>query len=228
MNSKNVLKDLKSMGKEKNIRGMGKFGIKTENNLGVSVTDIRKYSKKIGKDHGLALDLWKTGIRDARMLAACIEDPEKVTESQIEDWVKDFDSWDICDHCCGHLIDKTSFSYKKAKEWAKREKEFEKRAGFALIAWLALHDKKVNDKEFEKFFPLIKSESIDNRNFVKKAISWALRNIGKRNLKINKKAVELAKEIKKIDAVSSKWIANDVIKELTSGKIIKRLERKAN
>jgi 3-methyladenine DNA glycosylase AlkD len=201
---------------------MARFDIKADNNLGNSVTYLRKYAKKIGKNHDIAVKLWETGIRDARMVAACIEDPETVSEVQVEKWVKDFDSWDICDHCCGHLIDKTPFAYKKVLEWTKRDEEFQKRAGFALIAWLTVHDKKVDDKEFEKFFLIIKKESTDERNYVKKSVSWALRNIGKRNIQMNEKAIKTAKEIQKIESKSARWIASDAIRELSSEKVKKR------
>ena len=228
MESEEVISQLKSMGSARNIEGMGRFGIKTENNLGVSVTTLRNYAKKIGTDHDLAVKLWESGIRDARMVAACIEDPKTVSEEQIDKWVNDFDSWDICDHCCGHLIDKTPFAYKKAKEWSGRKEEFQKRAGFALMAWLAVHDKKTDDSEFEEFLKIIKKESTDERNFVKKAVNWALRNIGKRDITMNKKAVDIAKEIQKIDSKFAKWIANDAIRELTSEKVKQRLEKKKN
>ncbi len=159
------------------------------------------------------------------MVAACIDDPKQVTKDQMEKWVKDFNSWDICDHTCGHLFDKTAYAYEKAKEWTKRTQEFQKRAGFALIAWLAVHDKQKNDLIFEQFFPLIIKQSTDDRNFVKKAINWALRNIGKRNQLLNKKAIEVAKIIQKIDSKTAKWIAGDAIRELTSEKIQERFKR---
>ncbi len=207
------------------MEGMARYGINPEKNLGVSVTTLRKVAKEIGKDHQLAQRLWSTEIRDARMVAALIDDPKLVREEQMERWVKDFNSWDICDHCCGHLFDKTEYAYQKAREWSKRKEEFVKRAGFALMAWLAVHDKKAEDKEFLIFFPLIKNESIDSRNYVKKAINWALRNIGKRNLNLNKKAIKTAKEIKKMDSKSAKWIASDAIRELTSERIQKRFHK---
>lgn len=171
MNYDEVIEQLKSMGDPKNIEGMGRFGIKTENNLGNSVTTLRNFAKKIGKNHELAVKLWESGIRDARMVGACIEDPKTVTEDQVDEWVKDFDSWDICDHCCEHLFDKTPFAYKKAKEWTQRKEEFQKRAGFSLMAWLAVHDKKADDSEFEVFLTIIKKESTDERNYVKKAVN---------------------------------------------------------
>ena len=226
MNYEEVIKQLKEMGDPKNIEGMGRFGIKTENNLGNSVTTLRNYAKKIGKDHDLAVKLWDSGIRDARMVAACIEDPKTVSEEQIDRWVKDFDSWDICDHCCGHLFDKTPYAYKKAKEWTKKKEEFQKRAGFSLMAWLAVHDKKVDDSKFDEFLTIITIESTDERNYVKKAINWALRNIGKRNISINKRAIETAKKIQKFDSKTAKWIASDAIRELTSEKVKQKLVRK--
>jgi 3-methyladenine DNA glycosylase AlkD len=170
------------MADPKAVEGMARYGINPKNNLGVSVTTLRKLAKEIGKDHQLAQQLWSTGVRDARMIAVLIDEPKLVTEEQVESWVKDFNSWDVCDHCCGNLFDKTDFAYNKAFQWSKRKEEFIKRAGFALMAWLAVHDKETNDKQFERFLTTIKRESNDDRNYVKKAVNWALRNIGKRNL----------------------------------------------
>ena len=162
------------------------------------------------------------------MVAACIEDPKTITEEQVDRWVKDLDSWDICDHCCGHLFDKTPFAYKKAKEWTKRKEEFQKRAGFSLMAWLAVHDKKGDDSKFDDFLTMIIIESTDERNYVKKAINWALRNIGKRNISLNKRAIETAKKIQKFDSKTAKWIASDAIRELTSEKVKHKFVRKKN
>jgi 3-methyladenine DNA glycosylase AlkD len=210
------------------VKGMARYGINPENNLGVSVGDITKLSKEIGKDHKVAQELWKTKIRDARLLAALIEDPKQVTEKQLEAWVSDFNSWDICDHCCMHLLDKTPSAYDKVQEWVTREPEYVKRAGFALLASLTLHDKKRNDEDFLKYFPLIKNGAIDERNYVKKAVNWSLRTIGKRSLFLNQKAIEVAKEIQKLDSKVAKWIANDAIRELTSDKVLARLKKREN
>jgi len=226
MQYEEIINQLKSMGNPKNVEGMGRFGITTENNLGVSVTTIRNFAKEIGKNHELALQLWKSGIRDARMLAASIDEPQKVTESQMDSWVKDFNSWDICDHCCGHLFDKTKYSYKKAFEWSNRKEEFVKRAGFAIMAWASVHDKKADDEKFVKFFPVVKRESTDDRNYVKKAVNWALRNIGKRNKNLNKKAIETARNIQKIDSKTARWIAADALRELISDTVQERLKSK--
>jgi 3-methyladenine DNA glycosylase AlkD len=225
MKFEDVMNKLNSMRNIKNVEGMARFGIKPENNLGISVTTIREFARKIGKDHDLAIKLWDTEIRDARMVAACIDDSKIVTKEQMEKWVKDFNSWDLCDHTCGHLFDKTPYAYEKAKEWTNRSAEFQKRAGFSLIAWLSVHDKKKDDSVFEQFFPLIIKQSTDDRNYVKKAVSWALRNIGKRSLNLNKKAIDVAKIIQKIGSKTAKWIASDTIRELTSKQIQQRLKK---
>lgn len=216
MNSKEIIVQLKKQANAKNVAGMARFGINPHNTLGISVYVIRDIAKKIGKNHKLAQELWDSKIHEARLLAGFIDELEKVTEKQMEKWVKDFDSWDICDQVCSNLFDKTPFAYKKAFEWSKRKEEFVKRAGFVLMACLAVHDKKAEDKKFEQFFPIIKKHSTDERNFVRKAVNWALRQIGKRNLSLNKKAIKVANEIKKIDSRSARWIANDAIRELKS------------
>ena len=226
MQYKEIIKKMKSLANPKNVEGMVRFGISPNNTLGVSVPIVRDIAKEIGKNHKLAKQLWDSKIHEARLLAGFIDIPEKVTEKQMERWVKGFDSWDICDQLCGNLFDKTPFAYKKSFEWSKRKEEFVKRAGFVLMAVLSVHDKKAEDKRFEKFFPLIKKHSTDERNFVKKAVNWALRQIGKRNINLNKKAIKIAKEIKKIDSKSAKWIASDALRELTSDKIQKRLKAK--
>lgn len=226
MNYKQILEKLKSLEDPKAVAGMARFGINPERNYGLSVSTITKLSKEVGKDHDLAQALWTSGIRDARMLACLIDDPSLVTEAQMDTWALDFNSWDICDHCCGHLFDKTEFAYKKVKEWSSAEPEFVKRAGFALLAWLAVHDKKADDKVFINLLPIIKREAKDDRNYVKKAVNWALRHIGKRNMALNKIAIEAAVEIKKLDFRSARWIASDAIRELTSSKIQERLKKK--
>jgi len=225
MKYNSVLKKLKSLSDSETVKEMVKFGINPKNTYGVSIPNLRKIAKEIEKDHALAQKLWDSGIHEARILASMIDKPEMVTEKQMENWVKDFDSWDVCDLVCGNLFDKTVFAYQKAIEWSKREEELVKRAGFVLMAALSVHDKKAKDGKFLKFLPIIKRESIDNRNFVKKAVNWALRQIGKRNLSLNKAAIKTAKEIQKIDSRSAKWIASDALRELKSEKVQKRLRR---
>jgi len=226
MQYKKILKKLKSLSNPKAVAGMVRFGINSKNTYGVSVPNLRDIAKKIGVNHKLAQQLWLSGIHEARILASMIDDPKKVTKKQMEKWIKDFDSWDVCDQCCMNLFDRTEFAYQKAVEWSKKKEEFVKRAGFAMMAVLAFHDKKAKDKQFEKFFPIIKRESTDNRNFVKKAVNWALRQIGKRNLNLNKKAIKIAKQIKKIDSKTAKWIASDALRELTSKAVQKKLKSK--
>ena len=214
------------MANRRNVEGMKRFGINPKNTLGISVYALRDIAKDIGKDHGLAAKLWASKIHEARLLAGFIDDWSQVTEKQAENWVKDFDSWDVCDQICSNLFDKTPFAFKKAFQWSKRKEEFVKRAGFVLMAALAVHDKKSADKKMEKFFPVIKKESGDGRNFVRKAINWALRQLGKRSGYLNKKALQTAEEILKIPSASARWIARDAIRELTSAKIAARLKIK--
>jgi 3-methyladenine DNA glycosylase AlkD len=180
-------------------------------------------AKQIGRNHLLAQRLWNSGVHEARILAGMIDLPEEVTEKQMEKWARDFDSWDVCDQVCSNLFDKTKFAHKKAIIWSKRREEFVKRAGFVLMATLAVHDKESGDKQFLKFLPIIKREARDERNFVKKAVNWALRQIGKRNLALNRMAIKTAKEIQGIDSKAAKWIASDAIRELTSEAVQKRL-----
>ena len=226
MQYENILKKLKVLSNPKAVEGMARFGINPENTYGVSIPNLRKIAKEIGRDHSLAQQLWDSGIHEARILASMIDEPNQVTKKQMDAWIKDFDSWDVCDQCCMNLFDKTPLAWEKAKEWTNREKEFEKRAGFALMACLAWNDKESLDEKFLALLPAIKREADDDRNYVKKAVNWALRNIGKRNFNLNKKAIETAKEIQKIDSRSAKWIASDAIRELMSKAVQERLQKK--
>lgn len=224
MKSEEILKKLKSMSDTKAVDGMAKFGINPKNTLGVSIPNIRKMAKEIGVNHDIAQELWDSGIHEARLLACFIDDPAAVTKEQMENWIKDFDSWDVCDQCCSNLLDKTGFAWQKIVKLTKRKEEFVKRTGFALMACLSVHDKTATDKEFLKFLPIIKREATDERNFVRKAVNWALRQIGKRNKNLNKEAIKTAKEILKIDSKAAKWIASDALRELTSQSVQKRLK----
>src|SRR3989344_1738941 len=188
MEFQEIIKKLKKLESRKNIEGMARFGINPKNTLGISVTTLRTIAKEIKKGtvekaklHQIALQLWKSEIHEARILAGLVDIPEFVTEKQADSWVADLDSWDVCDTLCMNLLDKTPFAFEKAKKWAEDEQEFTRRAGFAMMAVLAVHNKHVADYEFEKLFPLIKKYSTDERNFVRKAVNWALRQIGKRN-----------------------------------------------
>ncbi len=220
-----ILKKLKSKARPDQLAGMARFGMDIKKRLGVAVPVMRKIAKETGKDHKAALDLWKTGFAEAKITAAMIDEPGKVTEKQMEDWVKGFDSWDVCDQVCMNLFDKTPLAWKKVLDWSRRKEEFVKRAAFSLIACLAWHDKKAKDEDFIKLLPVIKRETIDERNFVKKAVNWALRHIGKRNLNLNKFAIKAAKEIRQIDSKSARWIANDAVRELESEPVQRRLKK---
>ena len=223
MEVKQAVDRLRSIGDPKAVEGMARFGIKPSNSFGVSVPKLRALAREIGRDHLLALKLWETGLHDARLLATMIDDPRQVTAGQMEKWVQDFDSWDVVDGCCGNLFDKTPFAVAKAKEWCRREEEYAKRAGFVLMAELAVHDKNAKDQVFLGFLPLIIDGASDKRNFVKKAVNWSLRQIGKRNLKLNKAAVSTALKIQKMESGSAKWVASDALRELKSPQVQKRL-----
>ena len=218
-----ILKKLESLSDPAAVAGMTRFGINPRNTYGVSIPKLRKLVRQIGRSHRLAQQLWSSGVHEARILAALIDSPESVSEKQMENWVKDFDSWDICDGCCGNLFDKTEFAYSKAVAWSERRAEFIKRAGFVLMAQLAVHDKLANDKKFIKFFPVIRREATDHRNFVKKAVNWALRQIGKRSRYLNQLAIKAATEIRRIDSKAARWIAADALRELTSAAVQMRL-----
>src|SRR6266702_4247885 len=196
------------------VQGMARFDISSARTLGVSIPVLRSIAKDIGRNHLLAQELWRSGIHEARILASMIADPHLVSPEQMEEWVNDFDSWDICDQVCGNLFDKTAYAYHKAMEWPHREQEFVRRAGFVLMAELAVHDKRAADEAFLPFFPLIKQYAVDERNFVKKAVNWALRQIGKRNNYLRALAVDCAQEIKTLDSSAARWLANDALREL--------------
>jgi 3-methyladenine DNA glycosylase AlkD len=222
---KDVLDRLQSKAQPEQLKGMAKYGMAVEQRLGVSVPDMRKLAKEIGKDHKLALDLWRTGIAEARIVAGMVGDPAKLTEEQMEDWVKDIDSWDVCDQVCMNLFEKNQLAWKKIIDWSEREEEFVKRTAFSLIACLVWHDKKASDEKCIELLSVIIRGATDERNFVKKAVNWALRNIGKRNLKLNKAAINTAKEIKRLDSKAARWIAADALRELESDAIQSRLRR---
>jgi 3-methyladenine DNA glycosylase AlkD len=219
-----IVKKLRTLSNPENVKGMSRFGINPENTLGISIPVLRKMAKEIGKNHTLAQELWSVGIHEARILSCFIDDPKKVTEEQMESWVLDFDSWDVCDQCCMNLFDKTPYAVTKAIEWGSRDETFVKRAGFAIMASLAFHDKKAGDDIFIQFLDEIKKQSEDDRNFVKKAVNWALRQIGKRNSSLNKLAIYTSQEIQGINSKSARWIAADALKELTGEAVQKKLK----
>jgi 3-methyladenine DNA glycosylase AlkD len=223
MECESVLERLKSLANPEAVAGMARFRINPENTYGISIPVLRKMARETGRDHLLAQQLWSTGVHEARILAGMVDEPRLVTEEQMERWAAEFDSWDVCDQCCGNLFDKTEFAYRKAVEWAARDEEFVKRAGFALMAWLAFHDKRAPDEAFLAFLPVIKRESADGRNYVKKAVNWALRQVGKRNTALNIMAIEAAREIHATGSKPGRWIAADALRELTSETVRERL-----
>ncbi|MEI6156993.1 MAG: DNA alkylation repair protein [Atribacterota bacterium] len=223
MDFENIFGRLRNLADPEVIAGMARFGIATHQALGISLPALRKIAREIGKDHRLALQLWESGIHEARILAGLVEDANLVTEEQMEQWVSDFDSWDLCDQCCNNLFIRIPLSDQKAKEWTIRGEEFTKRAGFVLIACLAVHDKKASDNFFRDFFPLIIAGSSDQRNLVKKAVNWALRQIGKRNQELNRYAIETAMKILKNESSVTRWIGRDALRELQSPSVQKRL-----
>ena len=222
-----VLAEMASLADPEAVKEMERFGIKVGHGYGLSAPKLHGMARRIGRDHALALELWETGIHDARLLACLVDDPKQVTEEQMEQWVSDFDSWDVCDNCCGYLFDKTPFAYDKVVEWSARDEVYVKRAAFSLIAYLATHDKKAPDEKFLAFLPIIEREATDGRNFVKKAVNWALRDIGKRNLSLNRAAIEAAERIRATGAKHATWVASDALRELTSEAVQARLQKKA-
>jgi 3-methyladenine DNA glycosylase AlkD len=220
-----VLDRLQSKAKPEQLEGMAKYGITVEKRLGISVPDMRKLAKEVGRDHKLALGLWRTGIAEARIVAGMVDDPAKLTDEQMEEWVKDINSWDVCDQVCMNLFEKSQLAWKKIMDWSEREEEFVKRTAFSLIACLAWHDKKTSDDKFIELFPVITRAATDDRNFVKKAVNWALRNIGKRNLNLNRAAIDTAEEIQRLDSKTARWIATDAIRELESDAVQNRIRR---
>jgi 3-methyladenine DNA glycosylase AlkD len=216
---------------------MARYGINVENAFGVSVNQLRKVAKRLGTDHELALALWATGNHEARLLACFVDDPALVSDRQLEAWARDFDSWDICDQATTSLFDLTKHAWSKAVKWAGRDQEWVKRAGFALMAGLAVHDKSAGSQAFVKLLPVIERGALDHRNFVKKAVNWALRNIGKRNRVLNGAAIACAERIRSAAnwraggerggdpaARSARWVATDALRELASAKVQARLK----
>lgn len=226
---KEIVKRLASLENPAYIAGMARFGIVTNKAFGISAPELKLLAKEIKKmenRHALALELWKTGIHEARIIAYLIDNPKEVTEKQMESWAKDFDNWAICDGTCGHLFCKTDFAYEKAFAWSQREEEFVKRAGIVLMAWLAVHDKKADDAKIREFLPILEKHSDDERNFVKKAVNWSLRQIGKRNINLHQLAVETAERIKQRNTKAARWIATNALRELSDEKTIKRIQAK--
>ena len=229
-----VMDELAAKASEESRAGMARYGINVTDAFGVSVPELRRMAKVLGTDHELALALWDTGNHEARTLASMVDDPAAVTEVQMEQWAADFDSWDVCDQVTSNLFDKTPFAYEKVGEWSAAEDEWVKRAAFATAAALAVQDKKAPDERFLAILELVRREAGDGRNFVKKAVNWALRNIGKRNLVLHAAAIDTAEMIlaaahalaaadrRDPAARSARWVARDALRELRSDKVLRR------
>ncbi len=225
--ARQIIEALRMLSNPKIVDGMKRLGINGTSMLGVPMPAIRTIAKETGRDHRIAAELWKTNIHEARILAALVDEPGKVTGRQMDAWAGKFNSWDLCDQCCLNLFDKTPHAHRKAVEWSRRDEEFVKRAGFALMAVLSVHDKKAKDEAFAPFLERIESEADDGRNFVKKAVNWALRQIGKRNESLRVRAVAVARRLKKTDSAAARWVASDALRELTDGATIERLRIKS-
>jgi 3-methyladenine DNA glycosylase AlkD len=222
-----VLRGLRSLGEVRNVEGMARFGIRAKNVYGVSKPKMDLLARKIGRNRRLALELWESGVHDARILAGMIDEAFEVTASQMERWVRDFDNWDVCDGTCCHLFVFCGPAWNKAVAWSRRKEEFIKRAGFALMAYLAYRDKNARDEKFLKLLPIIEREAWDERNFVRKAVNWALRNIGKRNLRLNRATIRTAQRIREQGSRAARWIAADALRELQSDAVQRRLRKAA-
>ena len=223
--SDQIIQKLKSLGNEEDRQGKARVSINAERSLGIRIPVLRALAKDIGRDQQLAEELWATGYHEARILAGYLADPAAISEATIERWAADFDSWDLVDHLMD-LVGNSLFGYQKAFEWSAREEEFVKRAGFVIMCHKAIHDKAAPDERLLEFFPLIKRESTDERLYVRKAVNWALRQIGKRNRRLNQEAIRLAEEIAQLDSKAARWIASDALRELQSEKVQAKLDRK--
>jgi len=219
-----ILEALRKHGSEKNRTGMARFGITTDKAFGVNIPVIRNIAKVYKNEHEIALALWDTGFHEARLLAVFIDNPKLVTKEQANKWVAGFNSWDICDQCCGNLFDKLPFANKLALEWIKDEREYVRRAGFVVFTAQAVHDKKAPNKLFIDFLPYLEKYATDERNFVRKAVNWSLRQIGKRNTTLRIQALECAERISQINSKAARWIAADAIRELNNEKTISRIK----
>jgi 3-methyladenine DNA glycosylase AlkD len=222
--AREVLQTLEEMGDPSRLEGMARYGIDTSRAVGLSVSELRRIARGLGRDHELAAALWASGVHEARILASLVDEPARVSEAQMDAWVADLDSWDVCDGACGNLFDRTPFALDKAVEWSTRGPELEKRAALALLACAAVHRWDLPVAAFASVLPVIRDQASDDRNYVKKAVSWALRQIGKRSAELNARAIRTAEQIERTDARSARWIARDALRELRSDAVQTRLK----
>jgi 3-methyladenine DNA glycosylase AlkD len=221
------LRELKALADPKVRAKMEYFGVRVPKAHGISAPVLHQFAKQIGKDHRLAQQLWNTGVHEARILATLIGESEKVTAAEMDRWARDFDSWDVVDAACCYLYAHAKPAWKKAEEWSRRREEFAKRASFSLVAYLSYKDEAAPDARFARFLRVIEREAHDERNFVKKAVNWALRNIGKRNIRLNREAIRSAERIRWQGSRAARWIAADALRELKSAAVQAQLRRKA-
>jgi 3-methyladenine DNA glycosylase AlkD len=223
---RDVMDELQRMTNPANLPGQARFGIDVSHSLGISMTQLRPLARRIGKDHELAQALWDSGVREARILATLVDEPTSVTPEQMDSWASGFTSWEVVDACSCNLFDRTEHRYAKAVEWAGREEEFVKRAGFSLMAGIAVHDRRASDEQLMELLEVIEREACDGRNFVRKAVNWALRQIGKRNQTLNDAAIRRAERIAALECKAARWVASDALKELRSPQVQQRLSLK--
>lgn len=221
-----VVATLKKMGSKSVRDGMARYGLPSNNAFGIPVGEMQNLAKDLGRNHELAQALWHTGFYEARMVAAFIDEPARVTPQQMDRWCKDFDNWGIVDTVCFKLFDETPHAWKKVAQWSKRRGEFQKRAGFALLACLGVHDKKANNDQFLRCLPLIEEAATDERNFVKKGVSWALRVIGRRNVELNKAAVAVAERLAASSDPTARWIGKEALREFKTPVVARQLKKR--
>jgi 3-methyladenine DNA glycosylase AlkD len=222
-----VLRWLERRGTKRNRDGMDRFAIRSGRRFGVSMETMRPLIRTLGRDHELALALWNTGWLEARILASFVDDPARVTAAQMEVWAREFDNWAVCDGACCHLFDRTPYAWSMLARWSRRRAEFVRRAAFATLAGLAVHDKRASDAQFVGVLPLIEQAAHDDRNFVKKSVNWALRQIGKRNAVLHREAIAVAERLIRRPESSARWIGHDALRELRSASVMARLERRS-
>ena len=226
MGTKQVLAWLEKKGTRRNVLGMARYGIVARRVFGAPMGQMLALKKRVGTDHALSLALWKTGWYEARLLAALVGDPARVTRRQMNAWAADFENWADCDTVCFHLFDRTPFAWEKARQWARSPREFVKRAGFALMASLALHDQTAPAARYLALLPLIEQGARDERNFVKKGVSWALRSIGQRSMALHRAALALARRLARSDDPPARWIGSDAVRDLTRPAVRARVARR--
>ena len=214
MTYEQVMRRLRALGDPAAVAGMARFGINPQGTLGVPVPALRRLARELGTDHALARRLWASGVHEARILASMVEDPARVTRAQMDRWARAFDSWDVCDQCCLNLFRRSPHARAQALTWSGRSEPFVKRAGFALMAVLAVHDRQAPDADFEPFLEAIAREAADERNEVRKAVNWALRQIGKRNPRLRRRAMAVARRLKRSESRAARWVGSDALREL--------------